>query len=105
MDIMRGEEVEVMALLSHFAPGKPYLLVLPGSHMKFVSVDREDRITGCLTSISGELLAAITTGTILADAVQRQFADPEQFDEQALLAGWRTAARTGLGRVASRGVF
>lgn len=103
MDIMRGEEVEAMALLSHFAPGKPYLLVLPGSHMKFVSVDREGRITGCLTSISGELLAAITTGTILADAVQRQFADPEQFDEQALLAGWRTAARTGLGRACFSG--
>lgn len=103
MDIMRGEEVEAMALLNHFAPGKPYLLVLPGSHMKFVSVDARGRITGCLTSISGELLASITTDTILADAVQRQFADPARFDSQALLAGWRTAAQTGLGRACFSG--
>ena len=42
-----------MAILDRFPPGKPMLLILPGSHNKFVSVDREGKITGCLTSISG----------------------------------------------------
>lgn len=55
MDIMRGEEVESIALLEQYPRGKSYLLVLPGSHMKFVSVNTKGQITGCLTSISGEL--------------------------------------------------
>lgn len=47
------------------------LFILPGSHNKFVSVDREGKITGCLTSISGELLASITNDTIIAKSVNR----------------------------------
>ena len=35
------------------------ILVLPGSHNKFVAVNADKEITGCLTSISGELLSAI----------------------------------------------
>ena len=51
MDIMRGEEVESIAVMEHFKNGRPLLLVLPGSHNKFVSVDAEGKMTGCLTSI------------------------------------------------------
>ena len=52
MDIMRGEEVESIAIMDHFPKDKPYLLVLPGSHTKFVSVDKEGKMTGCLTTIN-----------------------------------------------------
>ena len=103
MDIMRGEEAEALALLHEYPAGRPYLLVLPGSHMKFVFADAAGRLTGCLTTISGELLAAITTGTILADAVQRQFASPEGYDRELALAGWSTAQQTGLGRACFSG--
>jgi len=98
MDIMRGEEVETVALLHQFPAGKAYVIVLPGSHMKFVSTDEGGRITGCLTSISGELLAAITNNTILADAVDRRFVSPEEYDREAVLLGCRTAAEMGIGR-------
>lgn len=94
-----------MALLSHFAPGKPYLLVLPGSHMKFVSVDREDRITGCLTSISGELLAAITTGTILADAVRASSPTRSSSMSRPCWQGGAPPPAPVLDVPASRGVF
>lgn len=98
MDIMRGEEVEAVAIMEHFEKGRPYLLVLPGSHTKFVSVDREGRITGCLTTITGELLSVITNDTLIADAVGHQFADEEHYDKEMVLTGYRTAASTGIGR-------
>ena len=98
MDIMRGEETETVALLQRLdAPGG-WLIVLPGSHTKFVSVDRDARIAGCLTSITGELLAAITRETLIADAVQRRFVTEETYDREMLRTGCETAARVGLGR-------
>ncbi len=98
MDIMRGEEVEALALLESYPKGRPYLLVLPGSHMKFVAVDEKGRIVGCLTSISGELLSCVTRNTIIADAVGRQFVSDETYDPQFVSLGRREARQTGLGR-------
>ena len=98
MDMMRGEETEAFALLEQYPAGRPYLLVLPGSHMKFVAVDAAGRITGCLTSISGELLSAITNGTIIADAVGRSFVRPDAYDREMVLLGYDTAKTCGVGR-------
>ena len=98
MDMMRGEEVEALAILDAYPQGVPYLLVLPGSHTKFVATDAMGRITGCLTTITGELLDCITNHTVIADAVGRRFAEEAHYDRQILLRGFETAKRTGLGR-------
>lgn len=103
MDMMRGEEVESVAILSRLKAGVPYLLVLPGSHTKFVSVDEAGNITGCLTSITGELLNSITNDTIIADAVGRRFVSMEAYDPEMLLAGYQTAKRCGIGRACFSG--
>lgn len=97
MDIMRGEEVESIAIMDHFPKGKPYLLVLPGSHTKFVSVDKDGKMTGCLTTITGELLASITNDTIIADAVGRQFVNEADYDREMMLKGFVTSRDTGIG--------
>lgn len=98
MDMMRGEEVETLAILEAYPKGMPYLLVLPGSHTKFVLTDRSGRITGCLTTITGELLDCITHHTVIADAVGRSFAPEEHYDRETVLRGFETAKKTGLGR-------
>ena len=103
MDIMRGEEVESVAILEELFEGKPMLLVLPGSHTKFISVDSQGRMTGCLTSITGELLASITNDTIIADAVGRKFVETETYDKEMTLLGFQTAQRSGLGRTCFSG--
>ena len=36
MDIMRGEEVESVSLIERYYTGAPLLIVLPGSHNKFI---------------------------------------------------------------------
>ena len=103
MDIMRGEEVESIAILEDFPPNKNYLLVLPGSHMKFVSIDKDGRILGCLTSISGELLASVTKDTIIADAVGRKFVDEKTYDREWVLLGYENAKSAGFGRACFSG--
>lgn len=98
MDIMRGEEVESLALLQQYPVGTPYLFLLPGSHSKFVFVDEAQRLTGCLTVLTGELLEVITTHTILADSVERSFVTPQTYCKQAVLEGFNAARTQGFGR-------
>lgn len=100
MDIMRGEETETLALQDLLPAGREYLFVLPGSHTKFVAVDKAGRMTGCLTSLAGELLSLLTTQSILADAVGRRFVGADEYRRDVALAGCRVAARTGLARTA-----
>lgn len=99
MDVMRGEETETLALLELFGNENGTLFALPGSHTKFVSVDAEGRMIGCLSSLAGELLSAVTLNTILASAVNKQFAGAD-YNKEMLLAGYRVARDTSLARAA-----
>ncbi len=98
MDIMRGEEVESISLIEEFGPGKKYLLILPGSHTKFVAINEAGRIEGCLTTLSGELLSLIINETIIADAVGRSYVTNETYDTDMVLKGYSAAKKTGTGR-------
>ena len=103
MDIMRGEEVETIAIVERLHTGSPMVLALPGSHTKFVAVDAAGAITGCLTTITGELLSSITNDTIIADAVGRQYVEEDTYDRELMLEGCRAAAKVGLGRACFSG--
>lgn len=96
MDIMRGEEVECMAVVSQLEERKPVLIILPGSNSKFVSVDADGRITGCVTTLAGELMQVLTHNTILASALDSRFV--VELNEELLLSGARAAVKMGLGR-------
>lgn len=98
MDIMRGEEVESIALFDRMQCGKEMLFVLPGSHNKFIPVSRDGKILGCMTSISGELLSAVTNDTILAKSVEKSFVSPDNYDRGLVRQGYDTAVRYGLGK-------
>lgn len=100
MDIMRGEEVETLALLTEYPAGIPYVFILPGSHTKFVFVNEKKEITGCLTTLTGELLETVTNNTILADAVDKRFVSKDTYCKTAVLAGYRAAKSQGFGRAA-----
>lgn len=103
MDFMRGEEVEALALLALLPQQQPVLLVLPGSHTKFVAVNAGGKITGSVTAITGELLSAITHNTILADAVEHQFVSDETYRREWLFKGYRATEAVGLGRACFSG--
>lgn len=103
MDMMRGEETETVGLFDLLRPRQESVFILPGSHNKFVRVSAGGEILGCMTSISGELLDAITHGTILADAVGRAFATEEDYDAEMARRGAMECLCCGLGRSAFAG--
>ena len=103
MDMMRGEETEAVGLWSLLSLKEACVVILPGSHNKFVSMDDCGNILGCMTSMSGELLDVLIHHSILADAVQQRFLSEEDYDLSFLLAGYREAERKGLGSAAFSG--
>lgn len=103
MDMMRGEETEAVGLFELLRPARECVFILPGSHNKFVRMDAQGRILGCMTSISGELLDAVTHHTILADAVDRAFATAEDYEAELACRGALECAANGMGRAAFAG--
>ena len=103
MDMMRGEETEAVGLHALLHPQGPAVFILPGSHNKFVSMGEGGEILGCMTSISGELLDAITHDTILADAVGHDFVSAQAYRSEMACEGAWECARSGLGRAAFAG--
>ncbi|MBR5561047.1 MAG: 2-dehydro-3-deoxygalactonokinase [Clostridia bacterium] len=103
MDMMRGEEVEAIGLYKLLAPKGAAMFVLPGTHNKFVAMDAKGNMLGCMTSISGEMLDAITHHTIIAEAVGHSFVNADEYDSEYAKAGARECAVSGLGRAAFAG--
>lgn len=95
MDMMRGEETEAAGLLDQVRPSGRTVLVLPGSHDKFIPVDGQGRLGGCLTSLTGELLQSLTEHSILASSVGRGFAS--RFLEGSFLRGVEWGRKAGVG--------
>ena len=90
-DMMRGEETELMGLMSETDGACVY--VLPGSHSKIIRTDKNGRIVDFRTMLTGEMIAALSQNTVLRDAVDLS---SETYDKQALLDGYRYAAAHGI---------
>ena len=88
-DMMRGEETELVGL--PFYENAVY--VLPGTHSKIVEIDGEGRIVRFSTHMTGEMAAALSSHTILREAVSLETTDA---DREALLAGYTAAREHGL---------
>ena len=99
MDMMRGEETEVLGLWAEQALATGTVVVLPGSHTKIIGIGEGGSIRGCVTSMTGELLQMMTQYSIVGDAVANRFTDHP--DPAFLLAGYRAARDAGsFGRAA-----
>ena len=99
MDMMRGEETEAIGFAQLMKPQEDYVLVLPGSHNKLISIDKNGRLLGCMTTISGELLSALTHHTILTESVGGSFVQSDTYDRDMMLAG-AEACKAGISRAA-----
>ena len=76
-DMMRGEETEIMGLINSGDPACMYMLM--GSHTKFVKTDDSGNIVDICTMLTGELIEAVATGTILkhAELLEKSVLDRE----------------------------
>jgi 2-dehydro-3-deoxygalactonokinase len=95
-DVMRGEETLCLGLLQQGRLSKGASLLTIGSHWKLVATDGDARVAGSVTSLSGEMVQAVRTQTILASALpEGLLADA---DAEFLRAGMAEARRAGLPR-------
>lgn len=79
-DVMRGEETLCLGLAASGLLGPRSTLLNLGSHWKLIRLDAETRIESSVTSLSGELIHATQTQTILAGSVpgsRPEVIDPE----------------------------
>ena len=67
-----------------------------GSHWKAIHVDRDGRIVSSVTSLGGELLDVVTSQTVLAGSLPRQW--PAAFDDAWVDEGVHEAQRSGFAR-------
>jgi 2-dehydro-3-deoxygalactonokinase len=95
-DIMRGEETLCVGLLSlgFLGPGDAVLNL--GSHWKWIWVDTDARIASSRTAMTGEMIHAIQSHTLLASAVPQR--PPAAFEKEWLALGAAEAGRSGLSR-------
>lgn len=95
-DVMRGEEVESFGLLKQFDVKGKGIIVLPGSHTKFVAVGANKELLYCISTLGGETLQAIQRQTILSDSMNSSLI--ENIDEKMLESGYEAAKQLGLTR-------
>jgi 2-dehydro-3-deoxygalactonokinase len=96
IDIVRGEETEVMGALLQLQMAGPLLYIHLGSHTKLIKVDGLNRIAGGRSTLAGELLQTVRTHTILKDSLPNYFADVPNME--CLNQGWDHAKKYGFFR-------
>ena len=94
IDLMRGEETLCLGLLENFPA--PFSVLNLGSHWKVIQVDEAGRVASSVTTISGELIYATQTQTILASAVPHE--NPDFIDYDLAFAGMHEQQNSGLAR-------
>jgi 2-dehydro-3-deoxygalactonokinase len=95
-DVMRGEEVLALGLAADDRVSPGGIVLNLGSHWKAIRLDAQGRIAGSVTTLSGELIHAVQTQTILASALPE--GRPRTLDPDWLDAGATAAQREGLPR-------
>lgn len=95
-DLMRGEETLCAGLVLIGLAKTPATVLNLGSHWKAIKLDAQGRIAASVTSLSGELVYAAQTQTILASAVPHERLATVNFDW--LEAGMRQQRHAGLAR-------
>lgn len=89
-DMMRGEETELMGIMS--PDDGECVYILPGSHSKIIKTDDKGRIESFATMLTGEMTAALAQNTILKASVEFL----EYFDEEYLLNGYKYCVDKGI---------
>lgn len=93
VDMMRGEEVEVFGAILMGKKNKNLLYISPGSHTKFVFLNNSEEIEGCSTTLTGEILWALSTETILAQSMDKDLV--KEVDKKYVIRGIKSVENSG----------
>jgi 2-dehydro-3-deoxygalactonokinase len=85
IDFMRGEETQVMGLLSlPGIPAPPFTVVVLSSHTKYIPVTPDGRIAGSLTTLSGQVFEAVRQNTSVGKSIEAPDPAAEALDEDVI---------------------
>jgi 2-dehydro-3-deoxygalactonokinase len=96
VDVMRGEETLCAGLVTLGLAQLPGTVLNLGSHWKAIQLDAAGRVVASVTSLTGELIFATQTQTILASAVPHE--RPVRIAPDWAAAGMREQRQAGLAR-------
>ncbi len=96
MDMMRGEETETFGIMKLCGIQGPCLILLPGSHSKFVYINEKNEIERCSTTIAGELLEAVSKHTLLSSSLDNVMV--EEINKEYILEGVKFEEKFGLSK-------
>lgn len=91
-DIIRGEESELIGVLKLLPETKNSIVILPGSHNKFIEVDLKGNILDFSSTLSGEILDTLIKNTILNKSIS-DFS--KTVDEKFLKIGFESCRDSG----------
>lgn len=94
-DVMRGEETETIGLINNLNLEGNGMLVLPGSHNKFIFMENK-KIMHSVTTMSGELLSAVSGNTILTSSLDQSLISEVESD--FISRGYADSLKYGLTR-------
>src|SRR5699024_5024055 len=100
MDIMRGEEIETFGLLDQIIETGNGLIILPGSHTKYILVDENRKLLSCFSTLGGELIQAVQTSTIISSSLKNGLI--KEIDYSSLEEGYNATISEGLTRALFR---
>jgi len=95
-DVMRGEETLCVGLTALGRVALPGTILTLGSHWKLIELQRDGAIARSRTSISGELIHSVQTGTVLASSLPE--GRLEKLDVPWCRRGMAEARKSGLPR-------
>ena len=95
-DVMRGEETLCVGLVMLRTVAPPAVVLNLGSHWKAIQLETSGTIRASVTSLSGELIHAAQSCTILAGSVSREW--PTTLSPEWIEAGMAEQRRSGLAR-------
>lgn len=79
VDVIRGEETQVVGALSRVRHHGPMTIVLPGTHTKWVQI-KDESVQDFSTVMTGELHAALLSATIVGAGPRSRDVDDAAFD-------------------------
>jgi len=95
-DVMRGEETLTIGLLEQEVLQQGYALLHLGSHWKWVHIGKDGAIASSVTSLTGEMIHALFTQSMIASALPDE--PPDEIDLTYAKAGFEEARNSGLSR-------
>lgn len=103
VDVMRGEEVQLLGAAAAGLVPPGALLCQPGTHSKWVRLD-EGAVTAFVTAMTGELFALLSRHGLLARQLEGRVAPGADF-ERGVLEGARCDLAASLFGVRARGLL